>query len=146
VSTAVVRRRPRERVQFAAACSVLAAVFAGCGPGGPDRAVVGGLVTYRGKAVPEGIISFVPTDGTSGPTMTASISQGQYKADKWGGVPAGTYRVEIVAAHGRSTGEKEDAGFRLVQYIPAKYNAKSQLKTTIEAGGGSITRDFALTD
>lgn len=109
--------------------------------------MVSGAVTYRGSAIPEGAISFIPTDGTTGPTMSAAIVDGAYQMDKFGGVPTGSYQVRIVAAHGRPTnGKQADTGFRLVQYIPAKYNTKSELKITVDAGGGSMTRDFALTD
>jgi hypothetical protein len=134
-------------VQLLAACGMLAVTLAGCGHGGPPRALVSGTVTYRGSAIPEGAISFIPTDGTTGPTMTVAIVDGTYKMDKFGGVPTGAYQVRIVAARGRPTdGKQADTGFRLVQYIPAKYNTKSDLKITVDAGGGSMTRDFALTN
>lgn len=30
------------------------------------------------------------------------------------------------------------------QYLPAKYNSKSELELTVESGSGPITKDFAL--
>jgi hypothetical protein len=61
----------------------------------------------------------------------------------------GKFRVEITAI--RKTDKKvQDPILGLVpleeQYIPAKYNDSSQLEIDVPAGGGTITKDFALTN
>jgi hypothetical protein len=65
---------------------------------------VHGTVIYRGEPVPIGHIRFVPIDGTPGPASFASITDGQYRIDKRGGVPIGRHRVEVEAR--RKTGRK----------------------------------------
>ena len=132
-----------------AGCMIVA--VGGCGPRGPERAVLTGKVTYRNEPIKEGIVSFRPIKGTPGPSWGADIINGQYSAHGKGGVPVGTHRVEITAwRQGRQPGSPSpgfDAGAGpREQYIPAKYNTQSQLEVTVEPGSGAITRDFILTD
>jgi hypothetical protein len=140
--------------RLATACGLLAAAVAGCGPSGPERAVVTGAVTYEGQTIADGMICFIPRDGTTGPSMVAAVTGGNYKVDTWGGLPVGSYRVEITAFRNRSRGTLDgratlsewESKFPREQYLPAKYNTNTELKTTIESGHRSLTRDFTLTD
>ena len=142
-------------VNRALVLGLLAAVVIGCGKGdGLQRVVLSGDVTYLGRPVTEGSIVFVPSDGTSGPSLAVNVVDGRYRADSLGGVPVGNYRVEILAyrknADGRQhVGPAPQLGSRdhadaPQQYLPVKYNVKSQLKTTVESGSGSLSKDFAL--
>ncbi len=69
-----------------AGCIVLAA---GCG----DSNVVRGRVTYEGRDVAKGAISFVPADG-KGPTIGATIADGRYQIR---GATPGYKTAQIVA-------------------------------------------------
>jgi hypothetical protein len=145
-------RQSPAAIGLAAACGLLAMVVAGCGRG-PERIVVTGAVTYRGQPIPQGAIGFYPCEGTEGAPAIVAIADGKYRADSLGGVPVGNYRVVIQGVRkdpNRSKPQNVDDGQPpmdlMEQYLPAKYNAKTELKTTIESSRGSLTRDFALTD
>lgn len=148
-------RKQQRVVRLAAVCSLLATVIAGCG--GPKRAVVTGAVTYQGKAIYKGAISFLPCEGTVAPATNAAITDGQYTVDSLGGLPVGVYQVQILGFRPFSGPERaarqaavSDSLHLEVeeqkQYIPKKYNVKTELKVTVEPSYRSLTRDFALTD
>jgi len=146
----------RLAVASAFCCAVAAVVLAGCGQDGPERAVVSGTVTYQGKPLEEGQIRFLPVKGTEAPVSGGAIRKGEYRVDAKGGVPVGTHRIEIIAY--RVPPESLEILKTLPpdatetemppreQYIPAKYNADSELEITIPPGSGAIRRDFQLTD
>ena len=129
-----------------------AALLSGCGRGdGPERVVVSGTVTYRGQPLEKGQIQFFPAQGTKAPMAGAEIVAGKYKVDAKGGVPVGTHRVEILALRPAPLPknlppEALDQGVPMQQYIPAKYNAKSELELTIAPGSRPVAKDFSLTD
>jgi hypothetical protein len=138
---------------LAMGCSLVLAVGGGCRRG-PERAVVAGTVTYRGQAVADGAITFLPRQGTEAPTTIVAIADGKYMVDSLGGLPIGAYSVQIVGFRNRSKSRPKEAeiGQPLPepeddqQYIPAKHNVKSELKTTIEPSRRPLVRDFALID
>ncbi|UUO04701.1 hypothetical protein M4951_15040 [Blastopirellula sp. J2-11] len=121
------------------------AVFAssGCGPSGPDMGHVFGTVTYEGKPLPTGTVSFVPeTEGQ--PMAFAQIqADGTYEAatKSFGkGVPVGNHRVMITAMKDGGSGE----GGSLIQLIPTRYGGDrmSGLKAEVQEGENQI--DFQL--
>ena len=129
---------------------VAVVVLSGCGGGsGRDRVVLSGTVSYQGEPVETGSIRFVPISGTKGPASGAVIQDGTYETKARGGVPVGSHRVEIKAT--RLTGEPkppELQGLDLMpepmeQYVPDKYNAKSELTVTVEPDGDP-THNFDL--
>ena len=128
---------------------LLLLMAAGCGPGGPERTIVSGTVTFDGQGVQEGTIRFVPTQDTTLPVSGAPIQDGQYRVDALGGVPVGAHRVEIEATRAdpkaAAPGEEIPGveGPPREQYIPAKYNRDSELQVTIESGQ-AVTKDFDL--
>ena len=134
----------------------LAVVTFGCGDRGPGRVVVSGAVTHNGQPVKMGEIGFFPTSGTRAPMSGGYIVDGRYMVDAKGGVAAGTYKVEIRAYRPKpeaaSTGNpppivaEARAKSPGEQFLPAKYNTKTELTFTVEPGGGPVTRDFELTD
>jgi len=87
-----------------AAWAVLAAVLAaGCGgDGGPGRYRVRGTVTFDGKPVPLGYISFAPdtSQGNRGPGSGAPIRDGSYETASGKGVVGGPYVVRIAGTDG----------------------------------------------
>ena len=80
----------------------------GCGPSeaGPERVTASGTVT----GVANGTISFLPAEGTTGPSATASIVDGRYCFDKTNGPVAGSYNVVIVPRRDIPKGNKDQAG------------------------------------
>ncbi len=131
----------------------IATVLSGCRDQGPERVQVSGTVTYNGKPLSSGMIRFMPTASTNAPMAGAKIKDGQYTLDQHGAVPVGTFRVEIEAL--RTVAAPPGMVLPLdlqgkegldQQYIPAKYNAASQLSITIEPGSRPITQDYDLTD
>jgi len=141
---------PRLRLAAGVGLSLLLAWAAGCGgPGGPERAVVSGSVTYDGKPVDDGMIRFVPAEGTKAPSSGAVIKGGRYTANSQGGVAVGTYSVEILGNRpDPSASSKAEVpgvqGPATIQYIPEKYNQNSQLKVTIKPKSRSVQQDFQL--
>jgi len=125
--------------------AVLAGIV-GCGPGGPEKALVSGTVTFDGHPIELGKIQFYPIDGTSGPVASASIVDGEYRIENKGGVPVGRHRVQIegyrkatVPAPGISL---EDTAAD--QYVPAKYNTASELTEEIKADESPAIRNYAI--
>ncbi len=130
-------------------CVVAVAIIGGCGPGGIERAVLSGTVTYQGQPVKKGVIRFIPIKGTKGPSWGAHIIDGRYKAAGKGGVPVGTHKVEILAYRPKAAAPppgREPDTIPPEQYIPDKYNAKSVLEITIPPGSGKVVENFDLTD
>jgi len=125
--------------------------LAGCGAAdsGPDRAIVTGQVTYAGKPVSQGQIWFLPAAGREAPQAGAVITDGQYRVENKGGVPIGSCQVKITA-------ERPEADVKIVadggpeeiptrQYLPARYNEKTELTSVIEPSSDSIEKNFDLT-
>ena len=122
------------------------AFLLGCG--GPDsgRASVSGKVTFDGEPVKAGQIAFEPQG--PGRMGIAQIVDGAYQMPPQQGPTPGKYTVRITAdrptgktapdAGGRSGGETYE------QYIPAKYNTRSELSVEIGAEPNAV-HDFALT-
>jgi hypothetical protein len=102
-------------------------------------------VTLDGVPLKSGQIRFVPVDGQSS-TAGAAITDGKYQAK----VPVGEKSVEI-------TSEKEGPARKMYgeapagspptgagrELIPAKYNARTELKIDVKAGDEQ--HDFDLT-
>lgn len=101
---------------------------------------VEGTVSYDGKPVEEGTISFAPADG-QGPTAGGPIQNGKYHLAGESGVAPGKKIVRITAV--RKTGRQVEAGppqppgtmvDEVEFYIPDIYNTKSTLTCEITPG------------
>lgn len=109
----------------------------GCAGSSDGRQSVSGSVTFDGAPIEAGRISFRPVG--PGQTAGAEIREGEYRVEADKGVPPGVYRVAITAK--RSTGETiidDEAGRPeelFEQYVPARYNRRTELEVTVEAGG-----------
>jgi hypothetical protein len=124
----------------------LTAIF-GCG--GEPRSSVSGKVTFDDQPVAAGQIVFEPQG--AGRVGIAQISEGAYSMPAGQGPTVGKYVVRITA--NRPTGRKATAGRwsdnntpidQYEQFIPVKYNDKSELTTAFD-GEGQIVQDFRLT-
>src|SRR4051812_28331476 len=107
--------------RIGAAIAVVALTL-GCG-GEPDTGDVSGTVTYDGKAVDDGAITFYPA---AGPTAGGTIKDGKYTATK---VPVGTSKV--VVSGSKVTGKKKMYDTPnspempvTSEYLPPKYSSK----------------------
>ena len=120
---------------------VLALATMGCNRS-DGRLSGSGTVTLDGEELPEGSIEFVPIAGTTGPTAGGSIRGGKYCIAGEDGIFAGRFRVKITA--NRKTGEQAMDLYRGVkfdvekQYLPARYNEKSQLEAEVTDEGPNV--------
>jgi len=137
-------------------CGLIVLVgLAGCGKSeGIERVTVQGKVTFDGKPVEKGIIAFLPSGETKGPSAGVEIKDGQYNIPKETGPTPGPHRIEITAT--RVEGKIEVQGIdgaqgglsgaqtadNIVMYIPEKFNKNSELSYTVKPGPN--TEDFNL--
>ncbi len=80
-----------------------------CSDRGAAVEIVHGDVRCGGRPVDTGDVRFVPAQGTTGRVSSARIVNGAYRIDARGGVPVGTYRVEVNAL--AKTGRKKTEMF-----------------------------------
>jgi hypothetical protein len=129
---------------------LLCCMLSGCGHSGPERVIVSGAVTYEGHPVEHGVITFEPTDSVVEIKSSSQIENGHYLADLEGGVPVGNHKVLIQAYRDiasnvvSSKGPKLEEGPPQRQYLPAKYNTRTELKANIKSGTSPQSLDFAL--
>jgi hypothetical protein len=158
-----------KQVARSATSLVLVLLVGGCGSSDPLGVGVSGMATYKGKPIKEGVIAFIPMDGTNGPTGGASIDDGKYAIPRRGALAPGKYRVEIRAF--AETGKETPKSTHLSQmfgrpvdkvsvdpavsqelarikvekknFIPDRYNVNSELTSSL-ANENQVTADFEL--
>ena len=134
-------RRNCHRLPQLLSLPLLAVVSAGCGDN-DGRLSISGTVKLDGKLLPEGSIEFLPVAGTGGPTAGGTIEEGKYRIAAGRGLFAGRFRVNITA--NRKTGQQRMDRYRGVkydvqeQYLPARYNRKSQLEAEVTDQGPNV--------
>lgn len=122
----------------------------GCGSteSGPERVIVSGKVTFNGEPVPQGEIWFLPAAGRQAPQAGAIITEGLYRVENKGGVPIGSCLVKITADRPEikvkivADGGPEE--IPTMQYLPVRYNEKTELTAEIESRSEPIQIDFDL--
>lgn len=129
-------------------------LLSGCGRDGPPRAIVVGKVTYQGQSIADGQIRFTPTKGSTGPVAVAKIVDSQYRVAHHGGVPVGTQKVQILGYNvdPRYKGHEKNRPPMFsaeewppkLQYLPEKYNTRSELEVVVEEARGEVSKDFEL--
>jgi len=91
--------------------------LAGCGSDGPQRFRVTGEVTWQGKPVPAGMITFTPDGrkGNSGPQGAAPIRDGRFDTDdpQGRGTVGGAQIIAILGYDGSEPTETDPLGKRL---------------------------------
>lgn len=118
--------------RFCGICVALATCF-GCEDQGPRRAAVSGHVTLDGRPIDEGVIQFLPVEGTVGPETGGVIANGQYDIPQNRGAVVGKSRIELRAS--KKTGRKiQDPTGRpgtltdeYQEVFPPSYNTNSSL-------------------
>ena len=138
---------------FAKTCPAVALIMlgaavlalAGCGSNQLKTAVVRGTVTYKGKPVPNGTISFVPT---SGPSATGEIQpDGSYVLTtyrKGDGAVLGQHTVVIVAMQDMSDRLPEARQPLPPPIVPLKYTSLATSDLRAEVHDRENTLDFSL--
>jgi len=128
---------------------VTLALLIGCGGPDSDRASVSGKVTFDGEPVETGQIAFEPQG--QGRFGIAQIVDGAYQMPAQQGPTPGKYTVRITADRPSSKAAQpapevsgRPTGTSYEQYIPAKFNERSELTVEISAEPNAV-HDFALT-
>lgn len=138
------------RLVVAGLIPVLGLSLMGCGSSGPPMGRVSGKITYQGKPVTKGSVSFVSTEperpNANGPIGT----DGYYSLQTTlpgDGAQVGDYLVSI---SGKSPDELNDplpgVVVKIKSAVPAKFEnpATSTLKASVKSGSNSL--DFDLKD
>jgi hypothetical protein len=126
-----------KQAAFVSICVALA-TCAGCGKKGPKRAAVAGSVSLDGQPIAEGVIQFLPVEGTLGPEAGGVIENGRYDIPRQRGPVVGKNRIELRAS--KKTGRKiQDATARTgtltdesKEAFPPTANTKSTLVREIK--------------
>jgi len=101
------------------------------------RQAVEGTVTLDDQPLPKGTIRFAPQRGTSGPTSGGDVIDGRFSIPPEGATFAGKFRVEIRASRpsGVIRHDPDEGDYELSeQFLPARYNEKSELTATVKEG------------
>lgn len=126
---------------------LLAGSLAGCGGGEPElpRAAVEGSVSLNGQPLKSGVIRFVPTDGTTGPKTSVTITSGRFVAEEEHGPIVGNHRIEIESTDNGGLAPDDEEAFQRVRasgvppipvvVVPEVYNDRSTMTETVTADG-----------
>jgi hypothetical protein len=122
---------------------ILMLALAGCGDN-PNVADVTGTVTYNGKEIEDGMITFISVDGKG--DGGSNIVEGKYTAKR---VPVGRTRVKItgsqIYAYKERYKDKPELKRPLTKnFVNAKFNEKSELEFEVQPGKND--KDWVLRD
>ncbi len=128
------------RIASICAAAVLMIGFCGCNSE-DQRFHISGTVTFKGKPIPEGYITFEPdtTKGASGGPGMAKIINGKYdtrSADS-NGTLGGPHLVRIDGFDGRTTGGGKGE-------VPTPNMLFSGFRTNVELPKEDTTKDFEV--
>lgn len=124
--------------------------LSGCGPGGPVLYGVSGIVNLDTAEIKQGSITFVPIDGTNGPSAGSEIVDGAYSIPKEKGLAQGKYRVEVRAL--KKTGKRVEVGSpsppgtmmdEVVEAVAPRFNTASTLEAEIPSTQESLDFDVS---
>jgi hypothetical protein len=141
---------PGRRAWFLAlAAAVVALTPAGCGRSGPPMGRVSGTVTYQGKPVPKGTVTFVSSDPSRRNATGQLDKNGYYQLqteEPGDGAELGEYDVTLYSHDEPILDYRPKVPVKAQRLIPEKYeNPKtSALKRTVKSG--SNTFDLELAD
>lgn len=133
---------PVLRYRFALAFALVSLAVASCGPSGPKRYAVTGVVKYKGQPIPNGTITFTPEDPALKSAGGAAVKDGRFEVPQAAGLYAGKYRVSVnypdpkrtppTPKEGEAPGE---SGREVADLLPAKYNRETELRAEVTADG-----------
>lgn len=120
-------------------CSLLVAVSAGCGSSkDPRQYHVWGTVTYQGKPLPAGSITFEPdaSKGNKGPAVSVKIKDGKYDTRREGvGHIGGPHVVRIVGLSGEGSSD---------EFFPEGTPLFPEWRTTVDLPKAGSEQDFEV--
>ena len=106
-------------------------LLAGCAPAG-GRLAVSGAVTFDGKPLELGTISFQPVETETPNTSAITVRNGTFAAPAERGLPPGAYRVTVQAL--QPTGRKvDDPEFGSREELAQLVYRERDLKATVAA-------------
>jgi hypothetical protein len=121
--------RPITRRCTLAAVLTASLAMLGCGGKkvGPTLFTVSGKVTFDGKPVPVGFVTFEPdtSQQNAGPGCGAAIKNGYYETETNKGVTGGPYRITVTGSDGIATildGEDAPQGASLFPPYKTKFD------------------------
>jgi hypothetical protein len=119
-----------------------------CGPSGPEMASVSGNVTYKGKPVMKGTVSFVSTSANRRNAVGQLDPNGNYtlQTESPGdGAELGDYEVTIYAHDEQILDYKPKEPQKIERRVPEKYeNPKtSELKRTVKSGSNRFNLELS---
>ena len=120
-------------------CATLCLILApGCAKQKTSDVNVNGTVTVEKTPLTEGLITFVPCNGTNGKKCSVVISEGRYIFDSSQDLAAGEYRVEIMGLppgiKAMAEGKPPSLAKTSYREIAPAYNEKSTLHCTLQSG------------
>ena len=146
------------RLAAVGCCLTVLCSVPGCGGGAAGRSAVQGTVKFDGQPVSQGVIAFIPTGATRGPSTGAEIKAGKYQILADQGPATGPHRVEITATRAGEATEVKGLGqgggpsgggpsgggsaAKIEMYIPEQYNKQSTLEFVVKAGSNEANFDL----
>jgi hypothetical protein len=119
--------------------TLLVAVLAGCGAGGPEIAYVTGKVTMDGKPLPNATVVFVPENGR--PAGATTNEEGEYVLNfaqgRKGAIP-GESVIRIMTFRDADQDENGQTIPGSPETVPAQYNTESTLTFNVEPGKENV--------
>jgi len=121
----------------------VAAAAPGCGASGPQMARVSGTVTYDGKPVPQGTVTFIAKDANGRNATGAIQSDGSYtlQTEQPGdGAQVGQYDVTVAAIDAPVLDYVPTKPVTPKRLVPEKYEKpqSSGLTATVKSGSNTI--------
>lgn len=133
-----------------ALAAVVATSLVGCGPKSPDgRYPVSGTVTFGGKPMDHGIVSFQPVDPDGKTSSAGAVKDGKFSITGAKTLFPGEYTVVVTCEE--SSGEtqtvtdelgKTYTSTKLVTYVPEDWGVFSTHTVTIKAGKNNFDFDI----
>ena len=127
-----------------AAIAALLAAPLGCGTSDEGREPVTGTITLDGQPLPDGSLTLVPL--AAGPTVGATILDGNFAIARPDGPLPGAYRVEILSIRstGRTIPDPEGPKGTTVaerkNVVPDRYGSRSELRAEVTPAGPNTFR------
>ncbi len=119
--------------------------IAGCSNEPATSIEVQGMVTVEGRPFYEGLITFVPLDGTPGSKISVPIEASRYVINQEHGLQIGEYAVEVYgmppAVKAMVTGqpiEHQESGYR---EVAMEFNSQTTLRAPIHEGANEHNFD-----
>jgi hypothetical protein len=127
--------RLKSRLAWLTASYAVLCLVVGCGPSEPPTFHISGTVTYAGKPIPRGSISFDPDSrkGTLGKMGVADITNGKFDTKLGGhGLCGGTYNIRISGYDGKEGMELPFGNAMFPEYAVQKEIPKAESTLEID--------------